>query len=72
MEVLWWVVFAAVVALFALAVYARHRYLHPHQRRLEYRWRVYSPSGWEAASVWTWRKRCEASLHASRQRRGLE
>jgi hypothetical protein len=80
-----WVGAGLVACALPLLVYARHRYLHP-RRELSYGWQVPRPGGMqgamqafgEAAEVMTWgtslkawRLRCEASLKASRARRGL-
>lgn len=76
----WWVAFVVWLCALALCLYARRRRRGP--RELTYDWREgMTPVArmTEALllmshgkpSLTTWRRRCEASLAASRRRRGL-
>lgn len=81
----WWLAAGAWLLVVAVCLYARHRARQP--RTLSYDYTAQRPAGTAAvlrqfgrsfealtwgSSVDTWTRRCEASLAASRRRRGVE
>ena len=63
----WFLLLALTVAAFAVMMYARAK---RRPERLDYRWRA-PDTGWHGSSLDAWRHRCDASLEASRRRRGV-